>query len=73
MTLTIQIEDKLQKSLEKMASENGKQVGQFVVDIIDDYMDRGFSENRELKQFMNLSETSFAEWNNEEDAIYDKL
>ena len=73
MTLTIQIEDKLQKSLEKMASENGKQVGQFVVDIIDDYMDRGLSENRELKQFMNLSETSFAEWNNEEDAIYDRL
>lgn len=73
MTLTIQIEDKLQKSLEKMASENGKQVGQFVVDIIDDYIDKSFSENRELRRFMKLSETSFNEWNNEEDAVYDRL
>jgi hypothetical protein len=73
MTLTIQIEEKLQKSLEKMASENGKQVGQFVIDIIDDYMGRGVTESRELKLLMKLSETSFNEWNNEEDAIYDSL
>ncbi len=56
-----------------MASENGKQVGQFVVDIIDDYIDKSFSENRELRRFMKLSETSFNEWNNEEDAVYDRL
>ena len=73
MTLTIEIEENLRKSLESMASENGKQVGQFVVDIIDDYIDRSFSENRELRRFMMLSETSFSEWNNQEDAIYDSL
>ena len=73
MTLTIEIKDCLKKSLEKMASENGKQVGQFVVDIIDDYVDRGFSENRDLRRFMKLSETSFNEWNNEDDAVYDSL
>ena len=73
MTLTIEIEEKLQKSLETMASENGKQVDQFVADIIDDYVDRSFSENRELRRLMSLSEESFSEWNNQEDAIYDSL
>ena len=73
MTLTIEIEEKLQKSLETMASENGKQVHQFVADIIDDYVDRSFSENRELRRLMSLSEESFSEWNNQEDAIYDSL
>ncbi len=73
MTLTIEIEDNLQKSLEKMALENGRQIDQFVVDIIDDYLDRRFTENREDYKFMKLSETSFNEWNNKEDAIYDSL
>lgn len=73
MTLTIEIGDKLQKSLETMASEKGKQVDQFVADIIDDYVDRSFSENGDLRRFMRLSETSFSEWNNEEDAVYDRL
>ena len=73
MTLTIEIADKLQRSLETMASENGKPVDEFVVDIIDDYVDRSYSENRGLRRLMTLSETSFSEWNNEEDAVYDRL
>lgn len=73
MTLTIEIEDKQQESLEKMASEKGKRIDQFVADLIDDYIERSFTENRELTRFMALSETSFNEWNNEEDAVYDRL
>ncbi len=73
MTLTIEIEDSLKKSLEKMATENGRQLGQLVADIIDDYVGRRFAETRELRNFMMLSETSFNEWNNEEDAVYDHL
>lgn len=56
-----------------MAIENGKQIGQFVVDIIDDYVDRRFADYNESRQFARLSEVSFSEWDNEEDAIYDKL
>ena len=73
MTLTIEIEDSLKKSLEKLATENGRQVGQLVADIIGDYVDRRFSETRELRNIMMLSETSFNEWNNEEDAVYDHV
>lgn len=73
MTLTIEIEESRQKYLEKLASNDGKQLGQFVVDIIDDYVRRGTSEDREIWRFMKLSETSFNVWNNEEDAVYDRL
>ena len=73
MTLTVEIKDSLQKPLERMATENGKPVGQFVVDIIDDFVGRSFADHRESQAFMKLSETSFSEWDNEEDAIYDSL
>ena len=73
MTLTIEIEDNLQKSLEQMALRSGRQIDQFVVDIIDDYLDRSFADSREVTHLMKVSETSFNEWNNEEDAVYDRL
>lgn len=73
MTLTIEIKDSKQKSLEAMALENGKGVDQFVAEIIDDYLDENNAESRELRRIMMLSEPSFDEWNNEEDAIYDSL
>lgn len=73
MTLTIEIEDNLQKSLEKMAVQSGRKVDQVVVEIIDDYLDKNFAENRELARLMKASETAFNEWDNEEDAIYDRL
>ncbi len=73
MTLTIEIKDSKQKSLEAMALENGKGVDQFVAEIIDDYLDENNAEGRELRRIMMLSEPSFGEWNNEEDAIYDSL
>lgn len=73
MTLTIEIEDNLQKSLEKMAGQSGRQVDQFVVEIIDDYLGKKFAENREIARLMKASETSFNEWDNQEDAVYDHL
>ncbi len=73
MTLTIEIKESKQRSLEAMALENGKAVDQFVAEIIDDYLHQNNSESRELRRIMMLSEASFDEWNNEEDAIYDSL
>lgn len=73
MTLTIEIEDKLQSSLETMAFENGKKIDQFVADIIDDYIDRSFVGKKERSHMMALSEGSFDEWDNEEDAVYDHV
>jgi predicted transcriptional regulator len=73
MTLTVEIEEKLQQSLEEIARENGKQVDEFVLEIIDDYVDRRSGERFESNQFMKLAETSFNEWDNNEDAVYDNL
>lgn len=73
MTLTVEIEDTVQKSLERIANEKGKHVEQFVVEIIDDYVDKTVNERGDSDDFMRLSQTSFDEWDNDEDAIYDKL
>jgi len=69
MTLTLEIEDIKQKSLEKMAMRKGKKVSEFVKEILDDYL----AENEENYEIMKLSETSFNEWDNEDDAVYDRL
>jgi hypothetical protein len=73
MTLTIEIEDIKQKSLEQIATRKGKKVGEFVKEILDDYLRRDVIENEEINGMMKLSEISFSEWENEEDAVYDRL
>lgn len=73
MTLTIEIEDVKQKSLEKIAAQNGKKISEFVKEILDDFLHKNAAENGEINGLMKLSETSFSEWDNEEDAVYDKL
>ena len=73
MTLTIEIEEVKKKSLEKIAAENGKKMSEFVKDILDDYLLRNRAETEEIKRMMKLSETSFSDWDNEEDAVYDTL
>ena len=73
MTLTIEIEDVKKKSLESIAEQKGKKINEFVSEILDDYLRRNLAENKEIKGLMKLSETSFSEWDNEEDAAYDHL
>ena len=73
MTLTIEIDDRKRKSLESIAARKGKKVGEFVTEILDDYLCRENLGEDEMQNWMKLSETSFAEWDNEEDAVYDKL
>ncbi len=73
MTLTIEIEDIKRKSLEQIAAQNGKKISEFVIEILDDYLHQKNIETEETNNLMKLSETSFNEWDNEEDAVYDKL
>jgi fructose-1,6-bisphosphatase/sedoheptulose 1,7-bisphosphatase-like protein len=73
MTLTIEIEDIKRKSLENIAAQNGKKISEFVVEILDDYLHQKNAESQKIGSLMKLSETSFNEWDNEEDAVYDKL
>lgn len=77
MTLVIEIEHSKQKSLETLAEQKGRQVSEFVKEIVDDYLAREAAvekeANFETQGLMKLSETSFNEWDNNEDAVYDKL
>ena len=73
MTLTIEIDDRKRKSLESIAARKGKKVGEFVEEILDDYLYRENITDEEMRSWTKLSENSFAEWENEEDAAYDKL
>ena len=73
MTLTIEIEDVKRKSLEQIARQKGKRISEFVSEILDDYLRQNIAESREINNFMKLSETSFSDWDNEEDNIYDRL
>ncbi|MCY7348428.1 MAG: hypothetical protein LH614_19715 [Pyrinomonadaceae bacterium] len=73
MTLVIEIEDVKQKSLENIAAQHDKKINEFVVEILDDYLHRKNIESREINGLMSLSETSFNEWDNEEDDVYDQL
>jgi hypothetical protein len=73
MNLTIEIEDIKQKSLELVALEKGKQITDVIKELIDDYLRQRSVENEENNFLMKLSESSFNEWDNQEDAIYDTL
>jgi hypothetical protein len=73
MNLTIEIEDIKQKSLELVALEKGKQITDVIRELIDDYLRQRSIENEQNNFLMKLSESSFNEWDNEEDAIYDTL
>ncbi len=77
MTLTIEIDLPKQKTLEEIAKDKGKNVSEVVSELIDDFL-RNQAKHQKVeeltnKDLMSLSESSFAEWDNEEDAIYDDL
>lgn len=77
MTLTIEIDLPKQKTLETIAKNTGKNVSEVVSELIDDFL-RNQAKQQKIeemtnKSLMNLSESSFAEWDNEEDSVYDDL
>ncbi len=73
------IEDNKRKVLKIIASLEGKSMGGIVSELIDEYIQRNkqkimeLSEKENLTEIMKLSETSFIEWDNEEDEIYNNL
>lgn len=73
MTLTLEIKEKTQKSLEQFASENGKPVTQLATEIVDDFVGRTTIDRHESFTFMKLAASTFSEWDYEEDSIYDNI
>ena len=77
MTVTIEIDLPKQKTLESIAKSEGKNISQVVSELIDDFL-QNQAKHKKIEEItnkglMSLSENSFAEWDNEEDSVYDDL
>ncbi len=77
--VSIRIDDKKRRVLKVIASLEGKTMGGIVTELIDEYIRRNkekiieLSEKENANEIMKLSETSFIEWDNDEDEIYNNL
>ena len=77
--MSVRIDDNKRKTLKVIASIKGKTMGGILSELIDDYINKNrekimkISENEGLKEIMKMSESSFMEWDNDEDEIYNKL
>lgn len=74
--MSIRIDDRKRKTLKVLASIQGKTMGGILSELIDDYIDANKKDlpiTNESINLMNMSETSFDEWDNKEDQIYDGL
>ncbi len=77
--MSIRIDDKKRKALKIIASIEGKTMGGIVSELIDSYISinkekiKALSKNKQFQDIMKISESSFMEWDNEEDEIYNDL
>ena len=76
--MSIRVDDEKRKMLKAIASIEGKTLSSLVGKLIEEYIQENKAklkllEKSESSEFMKLSEESFSEWDNEEDAIYDNL
>jgi len=77
--MSVRIDDNKRKALKIIASIEGKPMGGIVEELIDNYIEKKkavlsrLSEAENLKDIMKMSESSFSEWNNCEDEIFDAL
>ena len=77
--MSIRIDDRKRKRLKAVASLEGRSMSDVVAQLIEEYTDRRVNQlarddsSGELQALMNVSESSFSEWDNAEDAVYDNL
>ncbi len=77
--ISIRIDDNQRKLLKVIASAEGRSMTSLVCQLLDEYVERNraklsdYTQNREVQALMKVSEAAFAEWDNDEDAVYDAL
>ncbi len=74
--MSIRIPEEKRKKLKAIASIEGKSMSNIVSDLIDDYVAETWErlkDREELREIMNVSESSFSEWDNNEDEVYNDL
>ena len=74
--MSIRIPDDKRKKLKAIASIEGKSMSNIVRDLIEHYVSETWErlkDKEELKEIMSVSESSFLEWDNNEDEVYNDL
>lgn len=77
--MSIRIKDEERRLLKALASLEGRTMTEIMSELLDGYFRKRreqlarSSKSAELRALMKLSESSFAEWDNKEDDIYDRL
>ncbi|MGB0346788.1 MAG: hypothetical protein ACPGGA_04835 [Balneolaceae bacterium] len=74
--MSIRIPEEKRKKLKAIASIEGKSMSNIVSELIEDYVAEAWErlkDREELKEIMNVSESSFSEWDNNEDEVYNDL
>ena len=74
--MSIRIPEEKRKKLKAIASIEGKSMSNIVSELIEDYVAEAWErlkDREELKEIMNVSESSFSEWENNEDEVYNDL
>ncbi|MBC8440443.1 MAG: hypothetical protein H8D87_12260 [Deltaproteobacteria bacterium] len=77
--MSIRIDTDKKKILKVIATIEGKTMGKIISELIEDYIKKNkvkiqkLSEKDNLNEIMKLSESSFMEWDNDEDEIYNEL
>ncbi|MDA3789427.1 MAG: hypothetical protein PF503_13170 [Desulfobacula sp.] len=77
--MSIRIDTDKKKTLKVIATIEGKTMGKIISELIEDYIKKNkvkiqrLSEKDNLNEIMKLSESSFMEWDNDEDEIYNEL
>ena len=74
--MSILIPNDKRKKLKAIASIEGKSMSNIVSDLIEHYVSETWErlkDKEELKEIMSVSESSFLEWDNNEDEVYNDL
>jgi len=77
--MSVRVKDDERRLLKALASLEGRTMSDLVSELLGDYLRKRKAQlarggkSAEVKALMKLSESSFAEWDNREDEVYDGL
>lgn len=77
--MSIRLDDKKRKTLKAIASLEGKTISSIVSELVEEYIRQKrnkiieLAEKENLSELMKLSESSFGDWANKEDEVYNDL
>lgn len=77
--ISIRIDENKRKALKIIAAVEDKTIGGIISELIEEYINRNKEklidnpDKKNLNELMKISESSFMEWGNKEDEIYNNL